>query len=108
MSLTWSCGAKLFCARRLITDNGLIAMKCFHWLEKNRKGKKGMMAVKLDMSKAYDRIEWCFVQTVLQKMGFPESMVNVIMKCISIVSYHILINGQPSKPFFPIDRFSSR
>ncbi|MCI87172.1 RNA-directed DNA polymerase (Reverse transcriptase), partial [Trifolium medium] len=54
-----------------------------------------MMAVKLDMSKAYDRIEWCFVQTVLQKMGFPESLVNVIMKCISTVSYQFLINGQP-------------
>jgi len=46
----------------LITDNALIAMECFHWMKKKKKGKKGKMALKLDMSKAYDRIEWSFVR----------------------------------------------
>jgi hypothetical protein len=85
---------------RLITDNALVAMECFHWLKK-KKGKKGMMALKLDMAKAYDRIEWSFVQSTLMSMGFHIDLVNLIMRCISSVSYEILLNGQPRKRFFP-------
>jgi hypothetical protein len=60
-----------FIQGRLITDNALIAMECFHWMKKKRKGKKGVMALKLDMSKAYDRIEWQFVEKVMSIMGYP-------------------------------------
>jgi len=57
------------------------------------------MVLKLDMSKAYDKIEWPFVHQVLTSMGYPTKMVELIMRCISSVSYQILINGQPSKSF---------
>jgi len=60
-----------------------------------------MMALKLDMSKAYDRIEWNFVVGVLKAMGFQEAMVQFIFKCMSTVSYQILINGRPSRSFSP-------
>ncbi|XP_024630826.1 uncharacterized mitochondrial protein AtMg01250-like [Medicago truncatula] len=59
------------------------------------------MAIKLDMSKAYDRIEWNFVRGMLHAMGFPEAFVGLVLRCISSVSYYILINGQPSKPISP-------
>ncbi|CAI8601293.1 unnamed protein product [Vicia faba] len=60
-----------FAKGRLITDNALVAMECFYWLKKKDKGKKGVMALKLDMSKAYDRLELEFVTNTLATMGFP-------------------------------------
>ena len=58
-------------------------------------GRTGFMALKLDMSKAYDRVEWVFLQKVLLKMGFKEAWVGLIMQCVTIVTYSILVNGEP-------------
>ena len=58
-------------------------------------GKTGFMALKLDMSKAYDREEWLFLEKSLLQMGFHGSWVALIMECITTVSYSILVNGEP-------------
>lgn len=50
------------------------------------------MAVKTDMSKAYNRLEWDFIECVLSTLGFHCKFVTWIMECITTVSYSFLIN----------------
>ena len=50
-----------FIADRFITDNILIAFEILHHMKTQCSGKTGFMALKLDMSKAYDRVEWVFL-----------------------------------------------
>ncbi|CAA7048395.1 unnamed protein product [Microthlaspi erraticum] len=83
-----------FVARRLITDNILIAQEAFHALRTNPMCKAKFVAIKTDMSKAYDRVEWGFLQTLMLKLGFDAMWVRWIMMCISSVSYQVLINGE--------------
>lgn len=63
------------------------------------KGSNRFIALKLNMSKAYNRIEWKFLEAVLLKMGFNSRWVDLIMACLSSITYSILINGQ-AQPFF--------
>ena len=53
------------------------------------------MAVKLDISKAYDRVEWEFLHKIMLKLGFTERWVNLVMWCVSSASYIVLLNGDP-------------
>ena len=81
----------VFLSGRLITDNVLVAFELMHYLEYKKDGKEGVMEIKLDMSKAYDRVEWDFIEQVMKKMGFHEKWIELIMHCITSVSYSILV-----------------
>lgn len=63
--------------------------------------KKGIWAVKLDMSKAYDKVEWSFLEQVIERMGFDKRWVHLVMGCVSTVSHSVIINGNPSIDFCP-------
>jgi hypothetical protein len=59
------------------------------------------MAMKLDMSKAYDKLEWDFLESMLRKLGFARRWINPLMPCVHTVTYSILINGQPHSHIVP-------
>lgn len=59
------------------------------------------MAVKLGMSKAYDRVEWPFIEVVIKALGFGDKWINLVISCVSSLSYLILINRQLGKTFKP-------
>ena len=58
-----------FVLGRLIQDNSIIAYEVINAM-KNSKGKQGYMALKMDMDKAYDRLEWSFLLKIMEKLGF--------------------------------------
>lgn len=90
-----------FVPRRLITDNVLLAFEMMHSIDQRRKGKEGLMAIKLDMSKAYDRVEWGYLEVMVRKMGFHEQWIALVMMCVPSVTYSVLINGMPKGSIMP-------
>ncbi|XP_010451584.1 PREDICTED: uncharacterized protein LOC104733725 [Camelina sativa] len=90
-----------FVSGRLITDNILVAQEMFHGLNTNRRCKSEFLAFKTDMSKAYDRVEWDFLEAVLVKFGFAQKWISWIMWCVSSVTYQVLMNGQPRGSIIP-------
>lgn len=57
------------------------------------------MAIKLDMSNAYDRVEWRFLKEVMLRMGFVEEWADLIMKCVSSATFAVNNNGKRGKLF---------
>ncbi|KAM6582570.1 hypothetical protein CsatB_009572 [Cannabis sativa] len=83
----------VFLPNCLSIDNALIRFKCINALKKKKRGD-GFCALKLDMFKTYGRIEWCFLEQMMVKLGFHGVWICKILDCISSKEYSILLNGE--------------
>ena len=90
-----------FIPGRMITDNALIAFECLHAISSNSDDRSSFCAYKLDLSKAYDRVDWGFLNKVLLKLGFQSEWVQRVMRCVTSVRYSIRFNGVQSASFSP-------
>uniref|UniRef100_A0A803QKQ2 Reverse transcriptase domain-containing protein n=1 Tax=Cannabis sativa TaxID=3483 RepID=A0A803QKQ2_CANSA len=83
-----------FLPGRLISDNIIIAQEVAHSIKLKSRGKTRWMAVKLDMAKAFDRVEWPFIVAILRKFQFPYRFIQLIFACISTSTFQLNFNGK--------------
>jgi hypothetical protein len=79
-----------FVLRRLITDNALIAFECLHTISHGRK-----------VNKAYDGVDWDFLEGALEWLGFHSTWVQWVMECVTTVRYSVRLNNAQLEPFHP-------
>ena len=76
------------------SDHSCFIFCSLYGLRTNEAIAKQYMALKTDMSKAYDRVKWSFLEALLEKIGFNRKWVSWVMSCVSTVSYTVMLNGQ--------------
>ena len=82
-----------FIPERLILDNALIAFECMHSLNTLKDSRGEYCAYKLDLAKAYDRVDWKFMECMLRAYGFDPIWINWIMTCVTSVKFSVCFNG---------------
>ena len=90
-----------FIPGRLISDNALIAFECIHSLSTLKDNRGAYCSYKLDLAKAYDRVDWKFLESMLRAYGFAPVWVNWIMTCVTSVKFSVRLNGQLLDSFVP-------
>ena len=93
------CQAAFVPGRRGV-DNAIIVQEIIHTMGKTR-GNIGYMALKIDLEKAYDKLEWSFIKGMLSRFNFPDNLIELILSCVSSVSTSVLWNGGSLDSFQP-------
>ena len=89
-----------FVQGRCTSDNIIIVQEVIRTLI-SRRGQMGYVALKLDLEKAYDRLEWHYIQETLEFFQLPPTLITLIMNMISFTWFHDLWNGSPLPEVVP-------
>ena len=77
-------------------DNAIVVQEIIHSME-SAKGKGGYMALKIDLEKAYDKLEWSFIRGMLKRYNFPDNIIDIIdRKSTRLNSSHSSPSRMPS------------
>lgn len=90
-----------FVPGRSILDNAMAAIEIVHFMKSKTRGKQGEVALKLDISKAYDRLDWDYLRDIQNTMGFSQKWISWIMLCVETVDYSVILNGSMIGPVVP-------
>lgn len=89
-----------FLPGRSTLDNIILTQEVVHYMNR-KKGKKGLIVVKLDIHKVYDSINWNFLERVLEAFGFPKRLLDLILLGIRNSDISVMWNGEKLNPFKP-------
>lgn len=89
-----------FVLKRQMSDNIILSHELSHKIVSMKKGSNALVALKMDLSMAFDKLSWTSIFYVPKAYGFPDSLIN-LMNCLTSVSYKVLLNGMLSEKFLP-------
>ncbi|XP_074336668.1 uncharacterized protein LOC141673834 [Apium graveolens] len=90
-----------FVPSRCITDNVVVAFELIHHMKGDKRSSEGEVTLKLDISKAYDRVNWDYLKNRMQALGFSSKWISWVMRCVTTVSYEVCFNGMSVGPIIP-------
>nr|GEW19171.1 RNA-directed DNA polymerase, eukaryota, reverse transcriptase zinc-binding domain protein [Tanacetum cinerariifolium] len=80
-----------FVPGRRISDNILITQELMHNYHRNVGPPR--CSFKVDIQKAYDTVDWHFLECIIKQFGFLDKMVKWVMTCVTTASFSLHING---------------
>jgi hypothetical protein len=89
-----------FIAGRHISSNVILTQEIIHSFMLKSWTPHAFL-LKIDLAKAFDRLEWSFITQSVQRLGFNSHFIQLIYTCISSSSLSILVNQQPTSYFYP-------
>lgn len=90
-----------FVLGKSISNNALVVFQLIHFMKSKTRGKKGEVDLKIDISKAYDRINRNYRKQLMLLLGFNSRWVDMIMLCVFTVIYSVALNGKKFEPITP-------
>jgi len=90
-----------FVPGRSILDNAMVAIEVIHYMKTKMRGTNGCVALKLDISKAYDMMDLDYLKEVMRKMGFNNKRIHWMTMCVETIDYSVFVNNEVVGPVIP-------